>query len=132
MDSLPKKTKANLLKTEVYALYLATKDSRTPFAAKAVAVLTVAYALSPIDLIPDFIPFIGLLDDVIIVPLGLWLAIKLTPKEVMDEARNKAQVELKPLKKVFWVAGAVAVLFWLVMLLFAILLITRLIRHFKS
>lgn len=77
------------IKAEVHALYLASRDRRTPWYAKAVAGLVVAYALSPIDLIPDFIPVLGYLDDLLIVPGGIALAIKLIPKEVMVEARIK-------------------------------------------
>ena len=77
------------LKKQVHVVYLASRDRRTPWYAKAVAGLTVAYALSPIDLIPDFIPVLGYLDDLLIIPVGIALAIKLIPKEVMAEAREK-------------------------------------------
>ncbi len=79
------------IKEQVHALYLASRDRRTPWYAKAVAGLVVAYALSPIDLIPDFIPVLGYLDDLLIVPAGMALAIKLIPREVMQEAREKAK-----------------------------------------
>ena len=78
------------LKRDVYALYLAARDPRTPWYARALVGLVAAYALSPIDLIPDFIPVIGYLDDLIIVPLGLLLAIRLVPPEVLDDARRRA------------------------------------------
>ncbi|MFW2350259.1 YkvA family protein [Qipengyuania sp.] len=81
---------AAALKDEVVALYVAAKDRRTPFLAKLVAGATAAYALSPIDLIPDFIPVIGLLDDLILVPLGIWLAMRLIPTELMAEYREVA------------------------------------------
>ncbi len=77
------------LKKQVHVLYIASRDRRTPWYAKAVAGLVVAYALSPIDLIPDFIPVLGYLDDLLIVPAGIALAIKLIPKEVLAEAREK-------------------------------------------
>jgi uncharacterized membrane protein YkvA (DUF1232 family) len=85
------KTQARALKTETYAIYLAARDPRTPWYAKAIAIGTVAYALSPIDLIPDFVPVLGYLDDLIIVPAGIALALKLIPPRVMEDARKKAQ-----------------------------------------
>ena len=78
------------LKREVVAVWLAARDERTPWAARLVAALTAAYALSPIDLIPDFIPILGLLDDLLLVPIGLWLAIRLVPENVMTDARRAA------------------------------------------
>jgi len=85
------KARARALKTETYAIYLAARDARTPWYAKAIALGTVAYAISPIDLIPDFIPVIGYLDDLIIVPAGIALAVRLIPAEVMSEARETAR-----------------------------------------
>jgi uncharacterized membrane protein YkvA (DUF1232 family) len=82
--------RAKHLKRDTYALYLAYHDPRVPWYAKAVCACTVGYALSPIDLIPDFVPVLGYLDDLIIVPAGLSLAIKLIPNEVMCECRSKA------------------------------------------
>ena len=79
------------LKKHAQVVYLASRDRRTPWYAKAIAGLAVAYALNPIDLIPDFIPVLGYLDDLLIVPAGMALAIKLIPKEVMAEARQKAE-----------------------------------------
>jgi uncharacterized membrane protein YkvA (DUF1232 family) len=79
------------LKKQVQVVYIAAKDRRTPWYAKAVAGLVVAYALSPIDLIPDFIPVLGYLDDLLIVPAGIALAVKLIPKEIMTEARQKVE-----------------------------------------
>ncbi len=79
------------IKKQVQVLYWAARDRRTPWYAKALAGLVAAYALSPIDLIPDFIPILGYLDDVIIVPAGIALAIKLIPKEVIAEAREKVE-----------------------------------------
>jgi uncharacterized membrane protein YkvA (DUF1232 family) len=84
------KTRASSLKKDVFAVYLAAKDPRTPWFAKGLVLLIVAYALSPIDLIPDFVPVLGYLDDLIIVPVGIWLAIRLIPPEVLTEARGAA------------------------------------------
>ena len=92
MDSKSWKLKAKALKQEVYALSLAAKDSRVPWYAKVFAVLIMGYVLSPIDLIPDFIPVIGYVDDFILVPMGIILLIKMIPKEVMEECREKAKV----------------------------------------
>ncbi|MGY3488824.1 uncharacterized membrane protein YkvA (DUF1232 family) [Bradyrhizobium sp. USDA 4011] len=104
------------LKRDSVALYLASRDPRVPWYAKAIAVAIAAYALSPIDLIPDFIPVIGYLDDLILLPLGIWLAISLVPDEVMTECRAKASAVLqRPTSRagmiaiiVLWMAGALA------------------------
>jgi uncharacterized membrane protein YkvA (DUF1232 family) len=85
MDIRSWKTKSKQLKSEVYALYLASKHPRTPWYAKSFAVFIIGYALSPIDLIPDFIPVIGYVDDLIIVPAGIALLIKMISKEVLEE-----------------------------------------------
>jgi len=76
---------------DVVVLYLAARDPRVPWHAKGLALATVAYAFSPIDLIPDFIPVLGLLDDLIILPLAIWLAVKLIPAEVMEDLRAQAE-----------------------------------------
>ena len=81
---------AQRLKGEVVTLWFCTRHPRTPFVAKALAVALVAYALSPIDLIPDFIPVLGYLDDLIIVPAGIWLVLRLMPADVMAECRAQA------------------------------------------
>ena len=81
---------AAALKDEVVALYVAARDGRTPLVAKIVAGATAAYALSPIDLVPDFIPVIGLIDDLILVPAGIWLAVRLVPPALMVECREVA------------------------------------------
>ncbi len=82
--------RAHRAKRDVVALYLATRDPRVPWHAKAVATCVAAYALSPIDLIPDFIPVLGYLDDLVIVPLGILLAVRLVPPELMAEFRREA------------------------------------------
>ncbi len=105
------KGRALELKTEVYALYLAYKDPRTPWYAKVFTALVVGYAFSPIDLIPDFIPVLGYLDDLVLVPLGVWVAMKMIPRQVMAESRAKAkEAEAlgKPVNKV--VAGVIVVI----------------------
>src|ERR671930_1502626 len=83
---------ARRLKQDVYALYFVARDRRTPRYARAVAAAVVAYALSPFDLIPEFVPVLGYLDDMVIVPLGIALALKLVPAEVLEESRARAQL----------------------------------------
>jgi uncharacterized membrane protein YkvA (DUF1232 family) len=83
-------SRARALKTEVYAIYLAARDPRTPWYARALIFFVVAHTFSPIDLIPDFIPVLGYLDDLIITPGGIWLAVRLIPPEVLAEARATA------------------------------------------
>jgi len=110
------KQRARGLQTQTFALYLAYRDPRTPWFAKAWVVLVVAYALSPIDLIPDFIPILGYLDDLILVPAGIALALKLIPAEVMKDARGKAQQSMGPGGGVRWIGAGVIVLLWLLVL----------------
>ena len=81
---------ARSIRRDVRAVYLASRDSRTPWYAKALAVGVAAYALSPIDLIPDFIPILGQLDELIILPLGIWLVVRMIPAEVIAEHRRSA------------------------------------------
>jgi uncharacterized membrane protein YkvA (DUF1232 family) len=84
---------AGLIKRDVHALYLAARDPRVPWYAKALAAVVAGYALSPIDLIPDFIPVLGYLDDVILVPLGIFLVVRLIPPDIMAEHRDLAAAE---------------------------------------
>lgn len=108
---------AKLLKSDVVTLWFAYRHPQTPLHAKIFAVLVVAYAFSPIDLIPDFIPVLGLLDDAILLPIGIWLALKLVPAPVLAESRQQAQAWLdarKP-KPQNYIAAAVFVMLWIVM-----------------
>lgn len=116
MDSL--RAWARALKRDVVALWLAAGDPRVPFLAKAVAAATAAYALSPIDLIPDFIPVLGLLDDLILVPGGIWLALRLIPPRVMDDLRRAAgeRIARAPAS---WTGAVVIVALWLLAAVFA-------------
>jgi len=109
--------RAELLEAEVYALYLACRDPRVPWYAKLLVSFVVGYALSPIDLIPDFIPVLGYLDDLIIVPLGVSLVLRMIPRDVMDEHRRKARLLQQEPKS--WVAGAVIALLWVVAIAWA-------------
>ena len=111
------KERAKRLKSDVPAVFLALKDSRTPIAAKVFAALTVAYALSPIDLIPDFIPVLGYLDDLIILPALAAAAIHFIPKDVMEECRKKSEGLWENGKPKKWYFAVPIVLFWLIILL---------------
>lgn len=111
------KKKSKELKQEVGALYLAYKRKDVPWYAKVFVLIVVGYAMSPIDLIPDFIPILGYLDDLILIPLGITIALKLIPKEIMTECRNEAEKALKSKKQNSWIAGAVIVSIWIIMLL---------------
>jgi uncharacterized membrane protein YkvA (DUF1232 family) len=103
---------AKSLKTEIHALYLACRDPRVPWFAKATAIFVVAYALSPIDLIPDFVPVFGYLDDLIIVPLGILLARRLIPADVMEECRAAALLDNRWTRPRNWIAGGAILVIW--------------------
>lgn len=107
------KQRARHLKAESFALYLAARDPRTPWYVKFLVGGIVAYAYSPIDLIPDFVPVLGYLDDLILIPLGIASVIKLVPDAVLAECRTRAQETLQNGKPVSRVAGAVIVVIWL-------------------
>lgn len=100
------------LKQKVLVLYLAYKDRRTPWYAKLFGALVVAYAFSPIDLIPDFVPIVGYLDDLILLPLGIAFVIRMIPKEVMDECSEKAKEAPSAGKRKNWVAGVIILVIW--------------------
>ena len=112
------KQKVKQLKQEILTLSIAYGDKRTPFVAKLMIWCTVGYLLSPIDLIPDFIPVIGFLDDLIIVPLLISLSIKLIPKIVLEDARQKAKLNPEKLKKNNWIFAAIIILIWGILLFF--------------
>jgi uncharacterized membrane protein YkvA (DUF1232 family) len=104
------------LKTQTYALYYALKDPRVPFPAKLLAAFVLAYAASPIDLIPDFIPVLGYLDDLIVVPLGIALVVKMIPPEVWAECRAKAELTAAETKNLARLGAAVIVGIWLLVI----------------
>lgn len=103
---------ARRLKRDLLALYLAARDPRVPWYAKAVAAVVMAYALSPIDLIPDFIPVLGYVDDLVLLPVGIALAIRLIPSDVFDDLRRRAEQEALLLRHKL-AAAVVIVLIWL-------------------
>ena len=111
------KSRARALKNEVHAVYLASKDPRTPWYAKAMVFLVVAYIFSPIDLIPDFIPVLGYLDDLVIVPLGVALAIRMIPPDVLDKARRNANQGEGPGRGVRVVGIILIALAWILILI---------------
>src|SRR4029453_10623664 len=107
---------ARRLKTETLALYLAARDPRTPWYARVLVAGIAAYALSPIDLIPDFIPVLGYLDELVLIPLGIAVALRLIPAEVMTDARERARADLDPKGPVSRAAAAVIVVIWVLVL----------------
>jgi uncharacterized membrane protein YkvA (DUF1232 family) len=107
---------AHRLKVETYTLYLAARHPGTPWYAKVLAGLVAAYAFSPIDLIPDFIPVLGYLDDLIIVPLGIYLTIRLVPAPVVQACRAQAQDAMAAGKPVSRVAAMVIVAIWVLLI----------------
>ena len=111
--------RARAIKRDTLALYLAARHPDTPWYAKALAVLIVGYALSPIDLIPDFIPVLGYLDDVILLPAGISLCIRLIPAHVLDDCRAEAAARFAEGKPTSRTAAVVIVLVWLAMLILA-------------
>lgn len=114
--------KARLLINEIDALYLCSKHPRVPWYAKGFAFLILGYALSPIDLIPDFIPVIGYLDDLILVPIGIALLIRMIPRDVSDECREKAKSH-KISKGSHWLAASIIILIWLLAIYFTVKLL---------
>ncbi|MDP3978286.1 MAG: YkvA family protein [Pseudomonas sp.] len=118
---------AKVLKRQVMMLWFSCRHPQTPLLPKVVAMVVVAYALSPIDLIPDFIPILGYLDDIILLPLGIWLVIKLIPDHVLEECRQQAlewenTQQLRPVNRG---AALVIILLWLALLVGAWKLYTR-------
>ncbi|GFP76054.1 YkvA family protein [Clostridium fungisolvens] len=113
--------KGKKLKKEIGALYLAYKRKDIPIYTKIIIMVVVAYALSPIDLIPDFIPVLGFLDDLIILPLGIALAVRLIPKNVMDECRVDAERQYDKIKKKSYLFAVVIVLLWVFLITYIIL-----------
>ena len=118
---------AQILRRDLHATWLAARDPRVPWHAKAVALFVTAYAFSPIDLIPDFIPVLGYLDDLIIVPMGLWLAIRLIPPDILAE--HRAAAELTGKEPVSKVGATLMISVWLMLAAGAVLLAYKLLSH---
>ncbi len=119
---------ARMLRTDVVTLWLAARDPRVPWHAKALAAFVAAYALSPIDLIPDFIPLLGLLDDLVIVPLGVVLVLKLTPKDVLADLRRQAEAQVSQPRASWW-GAAVVIVFWIIIVIALIWLFFPALRY---
>ena len=122
------KQKARQLKVKTYALYLAYKDPRTPFYARVLAACIVGYALSPIDLIPDFIPVLGYLDDVVLIPIGVGLVLKMIPETVIQECEKKAAATLSRNQPKSRIAAVIIVTIWLLLMALFLLFILQLIN----
>ena len=103
------------LAIEIDALYLASGDRRVPWYAKLWLMIVIGYTLSPIDLIPDFIPIIGYLDDLLLLPIGLAIAIRLVPPAVMADCRQQAKTQSLTKKPKNWVAGSLIIAVWMVL-----------------
>jgi uncharacterized membrane protein YkvA (DUF1232 family) len=115
--------RARELRRDVMALYLACRDPRVPWYAKAFAAVLVAYALSPIDLIPDFIPVIGYLDELVLLPLGVILAVKMLPADILAEHRERARLAME--RPTSWLGAALIVGVWMFVLAVGGVLVAR-------
>ncbi|RHW32139.1 DUF1232 domain-containing protein [Neobacillus notoginsengisoli] len=122
------KSWARNLKRQIYVLYFAYKDERTPWYAKAFTAGVVAYAFSPIDLIPDFIPFLGYLDEVILLPIAIVFALKMIPKDVLKDCEAKAEEMLKNGKPKNWIVGSIILFIWSLFIIWAVIKIFNLFQ----
>jgi uncharacterized membrane protein YkvA (DUF1232 family) len=122
------KSRARALKQESYAIYLATRDPRTPWYAKALIFFVVAHTFSPIDLIPDFIPVLGYLDDLIITPGGIWLAVRLIPPEVLEEVRAIAATQSLD-RRVGIVGAGIIILIWILAIIWSASIILQMVER---
>ncbi len=122
------KQRARRLKAETYAIYLAYRDPRVPWYARLLAACVVGYAFSPIDLIPDPIPILGYLDDLLIVPLGIWIALKLIPPAVMAECRQQAQEMMQQNKPTNWAAAGIIIAIWVLLAALGVVIAIRIIQ----
>jgi uncharacterized membrane protein YkvA (DUF1232 family) len=118
---------ARAVRRDVLVVYLVARDSRVPWPVKVLAAAVAAYALSPIDLIPDFIPVVGYLDDLVIVPLGILAVVKLVPAEVLAELREDAAQRLAARPR-SWAAAAAIIVLWLVLLALLVRWVASLLR----
>jgi len=119
------KEKARALKRETYAVYLACRDPRVPWYGRVLAACVVGYAFSPIDLIPDPVPVLGYLDDLILIPLGIAMVLKTIPPEVMAECRERAAIAMAGGKPKNWIAAGIIVAIWILLAIGAVLLTWR-------
>lgn len=122
------KQRSKQLKIEIYAIYLAYKDPRVPWYARIFAACVVGYAFSPIDLIPDPIPILGYLDDLILIPLGVVLVLKMIPPEVLAECREKAQERMRQDKPVNRIAAFVIITIWIILTILVIVIMLKFLK----
>lgn len=122
------RARAHALERDALALYLAYRDPRTPWVARLWAALVALYALSPIDLIPDFIPLLGYLDDLLLVPLGVALAVRLVPPAVMDDCRHRAEAIFAVDRPRAWGGAMLVMVIWLAVAIWALTVLLRFIR----
>ena len=122
------RSQARALKNEVYAISLAARDPRTPWYAKALIFFVVAHTFSPIDLIPDYIPVLGYLDDLLITPVGIWLAVRLIPAEVLEEARITATTQSVD-RRVIIIGAGITLLVWILAIIWGAIIILRLVEN---
>jgi uncharacterized membrane protein YkvA (DUF1232 family) len=113
------KQKTNLLKIELLALYLAYRHPKTPWYAKVCMAIVLGYAISPIDLIPDFIPVLGYLDDLIIIPAGIYLTVRMVPRGVMQECRDKARSSQFS-TRAKWIVAGIIIAIWILVIFLAV------------
>ncbi|HEY9637309.1 MAG TPA: DUF1232 domain-containing protein [Coleofasciculaceae cyanobacterium] len=123
------KYRVRQLKKETYVIYIACKDPRVPWYAKVFAGFVVAYAFSPIDLIPDIIPILGYLDDLVLVPLGIILVLKMIPPAVLAECREKAEALMEQGKPTSKIAALVIVAIWVLLGMFAVVWVGRILKR---
>jgi len=123
------KQRARQLKKETYAIYIACKDPRVPWYARLFAGFVVAYAFSPIDLIPDVIPIFGYLDDLVLVPLGIILVLKMIPPAVLAECREKAEAAMNQGKPTSRIAAIAIVAIWLLLGIVAVIWVGRILKR---
>jgi uncharacterized membrane protein YkvA (DUF1232 family) len=123
------KQRVKQLKNETYAIYIACKDPRVPWYARVFAGFVVAYAFSPIDLIPDVIPILGYLDDLILVPLGIMLVIKMIPPDVLAQCREKAEAAISQGKPTSRIAAIVIVGIWLLLGILAVVWVAGVLKR---
>ncbi len=115
------KSWAKRLKKQIFVLYFASKDARVPWYAKLFTAGVVAYTFSPIDLIPDFIPILGYLDEVILVPIGIMFALKMIPSAVIADCEVKAEEMMKNGKPKNWVVGSLIILLWVLLFIWMVI-----------
>jgi uncharacterized membrane protein YkvA (DUF1232 family) len=128
-SSGPWKERMRALKKETFTLYLACRHPRVPWYAKALALIVVGYALSPIDLIPDFIPVLGYLDDLILIPLGIMLVIRMIPTEILAECREKSETIVGRTARAGKIAAAVIVTIWILTAALVVWVIRRTVNR---